>query len=126
PTIAAAPPPQPIAAANEGTVAVPADADPLRYPLPPPRETDSAAPVAATARVPINPAIQVSAAQLQQNVLLASYNAPMVQTPPSTTSMPAIVPPQQVSSTWRSPQITSVATSPTYSSPSGTMLPLGG
>lgn len=42
-------PPQAIAATNEASVAVPTDANPLRFPLPTPREPGTVAPIAAAA-----------------------------------------------------------------------------
>ncbi len=115
PPPAASPTPSaPIAAANEASVAVPADADPLRFPMPAPREAANDVPI-ATAKPPAAPPMQPQAPPLNQAVLPVSYNQPAPTIPPTVTtaptppippaSAPASAPPQQSSSPWRSPQI---------------------
>jgi hypothetical protein len=99
-------PSQPIEAANEASVAVPADGNPLRFPLLAPREPDTIAPVAAA---PAGPAIsqpnQPIAAQQPAGVQLASYNDPVASAYQTPVSVPTMTPPQPVTSPWRSPQV---------------------
>jgi hypothetical protein len=98
--------PQPIAAANEAAVAVPTDGNPLRFPLPAPREPEAIAPVAATVPTPAaSHPIQPIAAQQPAGVQLASFNAPVASAYQTPVSVPTMTPPQQVASPWRSPQV---------------------
>ena len=56
--------PQPIVAANEGSVAVPNDGDPLRFALPAPQVPEKPAPIASAPPVPAQPqALQPVAVQ---------------------------------------------------------------
>jgi hypothetical protein len=109
-------PQQPIAAANEASVAVPNDADPLRFPLPAPQMPQNAAPVASAVPIPVQPQpVQSVAVQPTPNVLQASYNAPIPSAPPLPTAASAMNPPPQVASPWRSPQVAQAPATPTYS-----------
>ncbi len=110
-------PPQAIAATNEASVAVPTDANPLRFPLPTPREPGTVAPIAAAAPPQNIQPIQPAAAQQQPNVLLASYNAPVPIAPPIPVNPPPMIAPQQVASPWRSPQVAQATTPPSGVAP---------
>lgn len=111
----AAPVPQPqaISTAGEASVAVPNDADPLRFPLPAPQTPENAAPIASAVPTP-TPArsVQPVAVQAAPNVLQASYNAPIPSAPPLPTQVTN--PSQQVTSPWRTPQVAQAATVPSY------------
>jgi hypothetical protein len=108
-------PQQPIVAANEASVAVPTDGNPLRFPLPAPREPEAIAPVAAATPTPTNSqSIQPIAAQPPAGVQLASYNVPVASAYQTPISMPTMTPPQQVASPWRSPQVAQAAPPAAY------------
>ena len=113
PAAVSAPPSGPIAVANEPSVAVPTDADPLRFALPTPAEPVTVAPVAVSPP-PIHPPMQAPAAQPPQGVSLASYTAPAASLPP-TTNVPPMVQPQPIVSPWRAPQIAQPTAPPAYS-----------
>ncbi len=117
PAAVSAPPSGPIAVANEPSVAVPTDADPLRFALPTPAEPVTVAAVAVSPPPPpIHPPMQTPAAQPPQGVSLASYNAPAAGLPP-TTNVPPMVQPQPIVSPWRAPQIAQPTAPPAYSPP---------
>lgn len=107
-------PSAPIASANEASVAVPPDADPLRFPTPAPPDVANTAPLAA-AKPPAPPPTQPQNLPTNQPVLPVSYNQPAPTLPPNINTVPAppIAPataqapaqPQQISSPWRPPQI---------------------
>src|SRR4051812_38639608 len=110
------PQPQTIAAANETSVAVPNDGDPLRFPLPAPKAPEAATPIASAAAAPTQPQpIQPLAVQTPPNVVQTTYNAPIPSAPPLQVSSPTMSsPPQQVASPWRSPQVAQAAAVPSY------------
>ena len=109
------PPSQPVATANEASVAVPNDGDPLRFPLPAPKAPEASAPIASVIPAPPqSQPIQPSVVQPPSNVVQATYNAPIPSAPPLPVSSPTMSPPQQVASPWRSPQVTQTATAPGY------------
>jgi hypothetical protein len=109
------PQPQPIVTASEATVAVPTDADPLRFPLPAPKAQETATPIASAipALTPAQP-VQPVAVPTQSNVVQTTYNAPIPSAPPLPISSPTISPPQQVASPWRSPKVAQAAPAPSY------------
>jgi len=125
PAPAAASPPQPrsIAASNEAPVAVPADADPLRFALPEPADPQPTAPIIVAASPKPQPA-PIPSARPSQDVLLASYNAPVPSRPATPANLSTMNAAQQVSSPWRSPQISTGATSSLFAAQPTNMQPL--
>jgi hypothetical protein len=103
----------PVTRASEAPVSVPADSDTLRFALPSPTATSAASNIAASpASGMYTPPSAVQANN--QNVALASYNAPASNslTPAGT---PALSPTRQPASSWQSPQpANSPATVPGY------------
>jgi hypothetical protein len=121
-------PPQNIVAANEASVAVPTDADPLRFALPVPQVPEIATPITAAApptnmqpRQPVQPAPAPPA----PGVLQASYNAPAPVPPPTFPNVQPMTTPQQVTSPWRSPQIAQPTSVPTYIPQPTAIQPIG-
>jgi hypothetical protein len=122
---AAAPsPPQSVAAAGETSVAVPADGDPLRFPLPAPQAQEVAAPIASSVATP-TPArpVQPLAVQPPPNVLQASYNAPIPSAPPL--PIQVTTPIQQVASPWRAPRVAQAAPAQTFGAQAVAVQPNG-
>jgi hypothetical protein len=121
----AQPQPQQMATMNENSVAVPNDADPLRFPLPAP---EVAPPIASAVPIPtpVKP-VQPAGIKSAPSVLQASYNAPIPSALPLQASAPIMNPSQPVASPWRSPQVAQAAVSPATApqpiakQPSGTM-----
>jgi hypothetical protein len=109
-----APQPQSVVTAGEASVAVPSDGDPLRFPFPAPPAKEVDAPIASAVPPPVQqpPSVQPVAVQPPQNVVQASYNAPI----PSALPLPRQVttPPQQVTSPWRAPHLAQAAPTPPY------------
>ncbi len=107
--------PQTVVAANEASVAVPNDGDPLRFPLPAPQPPESPAPIASAAPIAsqVKP-IQPVAAQARPDVLQTAYNAPIPSAPPLAVNQPTMSPPQQIASPWRSPQVVQAAPAPNF------------
>lgn len=115
PVVQPRPEPETIVAANEALVAVPNDADPLRFPLPVPQMPESAPPIAsavpiATQAQPVQPV----AVQPPSKVVQATYNAPIPSAPPLPVNSPVMSPPQLAASPWRSPKVAQSAPVPTY------------
>jgi hypothetical protein len=109
------PEPQTIAIASEASVAVPNDADPLRYPLPAPQPPETAAPIASAIPIPTQARpIQPIAVQPPQILLQASYSAPIPSAPLLPVSAPTVSSPQLAASPWRSPQVAQAAPPATY------------
>ncbi len=101
-----------IAAATETPIAVPADTDSLRFPLP--AAAPQPAPQLAAAAAPSPPPAQTASTVPTQPVSLASYNAPATNGSSTVTAPPTLSPiPQQATSPWRTPQI-AAATPPAY------------
>ncbi len=99
------PEPQPVVAANEAAVAVPADDDPLRFPLPTP---ENVVPIASAApAAPQSQPGQAVAMQPQPGVLQASYTTPIPSAQPLPANASSMTSTQPTASPWRSPQIAS-------------------
>ena len=119
------PQPQPVAIASEASVAVPNDADPLRFLMPAPKAPEAAAPIASAAPAPMQPQpIQPAAVPPPSNVVQTTYNAPIPSAPPLPVSSP-MVQPQQVASPWRSPQVAQASPVPAYAPQPPAMQPFG-
>jgi hypothetical protein len=94
-------------------VSVPADSDPLRFPLPVPEPAEIAAPIASAPPLSTQPqpVQQIVAPALQQptNLQLASYTARVSSVSPLPANVSPTSQPAQASSPWRPPQIAQVA-----------------
>ncbi len=108
PHLQSPPEPQSVVAANEAAVAVPADDDPLRFPLLTQAPPENVAPIAsATPAAPQSQPIQAVAMQPQPGIVQASYTTPIPSAQPLPANTPSMINPQPTTSPWRSPQITS-------------------
>jgi len=122
---------QAVAAVNENSIAVPTDADPLRYALPqaPRVETAASPPAAAVVTAENKPTatqpVGGTRTAPSQNVLLASYNAPAAVVPQAIQPL-TTVPSQQSTTPWRSPQLIQPLNSATNVSQQGSIQPLVG
>jgi len=101
---------------NEPAIAVPADADALRFALPAPVNSEPATPIAAPAMNTTQLA-QPTAATQNQGVLQASYNAPVTSganslAPPGDAA--AMIATPQIDSPWRSPEVPKPSAVPNY------------
>jgi hypothetical protein len=105
-------------AGNETSVAVPPDADPLRFSLPPARTAENTPVVTIPSAQPTIPSARpVTPPPTPSGVQLASFTAPAPTAPPTVPSAPPLVSPQPSASVWRSPQITQ----PGSTQPTGAM-----
>jgi hypothetical protein len=109
-----------VAYANEPAIAVPTDAGELRFALPAPISPESVMPIAAAAAPPAPQSVQPAAPlpnptyAPNHGVMLASYNAPAASQLSPVASTPVLSPTPQITSPWRTPQISPPSTAPMY------------
>jgi hypothetical protein len=110
----------PITYGNEPAVVVPMDSDSLRFAMPAPFNAEPAAPIAAAPTI-VPGALATMAPS--QGIVLATYNAPIPKEATPVGNVPTINPAPQVTSPWRSPQISQASPPPMYGAPASRAQP---
>ncbi len=97
----------PVSYGNEQPVAVPADTSSIRFALPAPNNPEPATPT-------IPQSVQPAGATPNQAVMLASYNTPVAGDSLPVASAPTLGSTPQVTSPWRTPQVSQTTPAPMY------------